>query len=190
MTERLPWHIAPICNAAESLTRPLIVALMKSGHKDDVIEVVCMSLEKCADALGVEMSESQKVNVVHDMIEEYKYEAVEDLIFVLQNGRKGHYGKVFGKLNMIVISEWMRNHLEDKARAREAISVGMKKPEMPTFSSRDEYLEWCEEGMRNQSKAKRLMDEIEKRKKRLAGKDVKFEADVAKMKDERREKGL
>ena len=153
-------------------------------------EVISLALEKCATSLGIEMNDAQAVTMVIDMIDEYKHEAIEDLIFVLQNGRKGRYGKVFGKLNMIVISEWMKIHLEDKARAREAQAEANKKKEEATFISREEYEKWCEKGMKYQETIKKQRDMFASRKNRLSGNDIKFEAKLAMIKNDRMQKGL
>ena len=55
-----------------------------------------------------------------DLIDQYKTDSLEDIREALKKGRRGHYGNNYGKLNMIVISGWMKLHLEEKAKAREA----------------------------------------------------------------------
>lgn len=69
-----------------------------------------------------------------DVLDKYHYDSIEDVREALKKGRRGTYG--FGhnsrsSLNMILISEWMEKHLEEKAEAREKMISEIQSPTEP-----------------------------------------------------------
>lgn len=74
---------------------------------------------KASMQVGTDLNPMQIELMAEDLIDAYKYDSLEDIAEALKKGRQGRYGKVYGKLNGIVLAEWMGNHLEEKAIARE-----------------------------------------------------------------------
>jgi hypothetical protein len=87
--------------------------------RNDVEVEVSKSVVKCLQGLQIEMDNSTIQLLVEDIVDKYKWDSIEDIRECIKKGRRGYYGKVYGKLNMIIISEWMAKHLEKKAIARE-----------------------------------------------------------------------
>lgn len=69
--------------------------------------------------MGIELTDMAISILTADIIDVYRYDSIEDVLWCLKKGRQGYYGTTYGKLNMIVIAEWMAAHLEAKAEARE-----------------------------------------------------------------------
>lgn len=83
---------------------------------------IVFSIQKCINALGIEMDNSDLSTLAEDILDVYKYDSVEDVIQCLKKGRQGTYGLGYNNrrsLNMLIIREWMSKHLEEKATARE-----------------------------------------------------------------------
>lgn len=77
------------------------------------------AVAKCALMLQIPIDDSFIQILTSDLIDKYSYESIEDLVICLRKGRQGFYGNNYNKLNMIVISDWMQKHLEEKAISRE-----------------------------------------------------------------------
>lgn len=90
--------------------------------KESVLTEIRLSVEKCAMALNIKMTDSQVIILCQDILSKYNTESIEDVRECFKKGRLGYYG--FGmnsrnSLNMIILSEWMELHLIEKSKARE-----------------------------------------------------------------------
>jgi len=95
---------------------------------------------KCAIGLGIELSNYESQILIDDIVDKYKFDSIEDVQVCLKNGRQGKYGTTYNKLNMVVISDWMFKHLEDKAAAREkAYQEYKKENDFAGWATREEY---------------------------------------------------
>lgn len=96
--------------------------MQKKEHGDvAVLTEISLSVEMCAMALNISMSNIQLVTLCNDIMESYPHDSIEDVRECFKNARRGMYG--FGmnsrnSLNMILVREWMSLHLESKASAR------------------------------------------------------------------------
>ena len=75
-----------------------------------------------AKGLGIAIDLEQATILASDIIDVYAYDSIEDCLEVLKNARQGKYS--FGHetrrtITMQHFSDWMAQHLENKARARE-----------------------------------------------------------------------
>lgn len=87
--------------------------------QEEVLNVVKKSVLKLLMSVGQSIDPIFIEMTAEDLMDKYRLDSIEDIVECLKKGRQGTYGKVFGKVNMIVISEWMSIHLEDKYRERE-----------------------------------------------------------------------
>jgi hypothetical protein len=114
-------------------------------------------ISKTVESLGLDLSETQIKLLVEDVIEVYKHESFEDLVLLFRNIRRGEYGKIYGKLNMIYIREAMAQYLENKYSKLESHLHNEKTEETAhAFKTRKEYLEAVEEGMKAQRKVHKM----------------------------------
>lgn len=109
-----PQVLLPVKTEKDTLN----IVCIKNDTRD-VKKHIASLLIKCALGLGVDLSEELLELLVSDITEVYGYDSIEDVALALKNGRQGKYGKVYGKINMVVISEWMGYHLDRKAQERE-----------------------------------------------------------------------
>ena len=113
-----------------------------------------MAVEKCFIALSVPADDVKVRILCEDIVDVYKYDSIEDIIEALKNGRRGLYGKNYAKLDMIVFSEWMANHLEVKASIREKELSKLKAKNLEIQSAEIDY-DAYRKRMANEGKAKR-----------------------------------
>jgi hypothetical protein len=110
--------------------------IIKVGVEHVLIEIR-LSVQKCAMALNISMSDNQVVTLCEDLMDTYTYDSIEDVRECLKDGRQGKYG--FGhnsrnSLNMVLITEWMSFHLEKKEierRKADKNSYTTSKKELP-----------------------------------------------------------
>jgi len=98
-----------------------------------ILEAISKSITKCCQALGIEIAEETILMLADDILEVYRYESIEDVIYCLKKGRQGFYGfghNKRGSLNMIVIRDWMALMLDEKASAREK-KLAKEKTDIP-----------------------------------------------------------
>ena len=100
---------------------PIQKQLRVHGRKP-VMELVLKSVLNCAKGLGILIDPEQATMLSSDIIEVYSHDSIEDCLAVLKNARQGKYS--FGHetrktITMQHFAEWMAQHLENKARARE-----------------------------------------------------------------------
>jgi len=87
--------------------------------RDAVNLEIAKSINKCCQALDIILENHMLQMLVEDIVEKYSTDSVEDVQQCLKKGRRGNYGTTYNKMNMIVISDWMSKHLQEKAQARE-----------------------------------------------------------------------
>lgn len=86
-----------------------------------------MSIKKCAASLQIDLTDLQTQTLVEDIIDVYKWDALEDIQEAFKRGRRGEFGVTYGKLNMIIFREWMAKVLDQKAQLREKALQNIKK---------------------------------------------------------------
>ena len=96
----------------------MVQVIRESGDEACKTEIVKYAI-KCVDQMGIQTSPSFLETFAEDALEVYPYESLEDIRECLKKGRQGKYGITYGKFNMIVFTDWMSKHLDDKAKARE-----------------------------------------------------------------------
>lgn len=108
--------------------KPISVQIAQ-GHIDRVFQVILKAVSKCDLMLGTNSDSAFLEMMADELMDTYKYDSIEDLIEALKKGRRGFYGKNYNKFNLVVVSEWMAKHLEEKAIEREKLHENRKKEE-------------------------------------------------------------
>jgi hypothetical protein len=114
--------------------KPITAQILKHG-RSQVNLVVAASVNRCLEGLDIDLPNDKIQLLIEDIVDVFKFDSIEDIQICLKNGRQGKYGKTYGKLNMIIIQEWMAQHLDRKAQAREAQYNKAKHD----FKTREEY---------------------------------------------------
>ncbi len=126
-SESITQQLIPIGKTYDLLKAiPISQQIVKFG-RHEVENQVSASIMKCATGLGIQLSGVESKILIEDIIDKYKFDSIEDVQQCLKNGRRGNYGPTYNKLNMIIISDWMAKHLEEKAIARERKLEKIKK---------------------------------------------------------------
>lgn len=176
-----PWPMIQVTDAVGCLAAVPMVEYIRKGLIKDVLVSIRKGVEKCSTGLGLEMSDDQMVLLCQDIVDVYQHDSIEDVLLALKHGRQGKYGKVYGRLNMIVVGEWMARHLEEKAIARENAMMKESGNDEPRWNNRDEYVDAVHAGAL-------VNGEIEKRKRSLLINEQKYQKfksayDIRKRKD-------
>ena len=105
--------------ASDRLAAPTIFNQITTHGEEKVQEFTELALRKTCMMLGLEDHDTEIQFYAEDLIEKYKYDTLEDILEALKRGRSGDFGKIYGKLNIMVLNEWVQKVLEEKAHARE-----------------------------------------------------------------------
>lgn len=108
----------PIGKTTDLLSAKPIVHQLQVNAKE-VNDKVMKMITKAGMQVGTDLTPMAIELMAEDLIDAFKYDSLEDIAEALKKGRQGRYGKVYGKMNGIVLAEWMGKHLEEKAIARE-----------------------------------------------------------------------
>jgi len=149
------------------MATPMIVHNRK-GLQREVLISIRKGVEKCAVGLDIELTDDQMIMLCHDIVEKYEHDSIEDVLLALKHGRQGRYGNVYGKLNMIVVGDWMEQHLSDKAGERIAFMQADEEP-AHRWSSHEEYVASVSAG-------EIINREIDKRKQYRLDNERKYQA--------------
>jgi hypothetical protein len=78
--------------------------------------------------IGRPMSEDQAIESAYLLMEKYPYESLEDFVIMLRNAKLGKYGdgKLYNRLDGMIIFGWMAEYMEEKAAYREKLHQQMK----------------------------------------------------------------
>ena len=118
---------------------PIALQIKKHGRKP-LIATVIEWLNSLANGLDINLPPERAIMIASDLIEVYTFDSLEDLREVLKKARQGVYGwgmEKRGVLNMIIIREWMAEHLERKAIEREKASEAAKDKTRPILEAVD-----------------------------------------------------
>lgn len=136
---------------------PITNQIVKFGRNDVEVEVT-KYITLCAQGLDIPMNNQRLQLLTEDLIDKYKYDSIEDIQQCLKSGRRGDYGPTYGKLNMIIISGWMAQHLEKKYEAREKANQKQKHH----FKNREEYENAVKVGSKLHAEKKEAKERIKK----------------------------
>jgi hypothetical protein len=165
--------LIPITKTTDLLkAEPINSQILKYGRNEVYVEIT-KYLNKCIRTFDIVLDNNTIQVLVEDIVSKYKFDSIEDIRECLKKGRQGNYGKNYGKLNMVVISEWMTKHLEQKAIAREHQYNDKYKH---NWKSKDEYILSVKEGLKEQDKK----DQLKKRDDEAINEFNKFKAEYLK----------
>lgn len=136
--------------------KPMLYWLNREARQD-IATRIDAEITVCLELLQVDLSDQAIKVLVDDIISVYKRDSLEDILITFRNGRRGQYGKNYGKFNMIVFTQWMTEHLTEKSILRES-SLEMGKVNLHNWESREEYLQAVEIGNITQKEIKKKED--------------------------------
>lgn len=123
----------PIIKITDLLLASTIQQQIAVAGRNEVSIAIAAAVSKCCAALDITLQNSVMQMLVEDIVDKYKYDSIEDVQQCLKKGRRGDYGPTYNKLNMIIITQWMSNHLQEKASVREQAAQNIKHSDKVTF---------------------------------------------------------
>lgn len=101
--------------------KPIAEQIRLAGEQP-VKNVVQKAILKASDAMDISIPPARILLLTEELIDLYTTDSIEDIIAALRNGRRGQYqAKPYGKINLELITSWMSEHLDQKAREREKV---------------------------------------------------------------------
>ena len=134
-----------------------MIYLLNRGARQDIATRIDAEITVCLELLQVNLSDQAIKVLVDDIISVYKWDSLEDTLITFRNGRRGQYGKNYGKFNMIVFTQWMKEHLTEKSILRESL-LEREKGNLHDWNTWEEYLQAVEIGNINQNEIKKKGD--------------------------------
>lgn len=73
--------------------------------------------------IGRPMNEEQAIETAYLLLEKYPHESLEDFVIMFRNAKLGKYGdgKLYNRLDGMIIFQWMGEYMEEKADHREKL---------------------------------------------------------------------
>ena len=65
------------------------------------------------------MNENQLAQTINLLVEDFYYLNIEDFKLCFNNAKKGRYGKIYDRIDGMIIYEWVRMYAEDRVKAAE-----------------------------------------------------------------------
>ena len=115
----------------EDLLKCLPIKTQIREHGEEmVLTTIAVSLEKLSVSLNIPLSKIQLITLCEDIMDSYPYDSIEDVRECLKNARQGQYS--FGhhsrsSITMLLVKDWMAQHLDKKAEVREKELAKLKK---------------------------------------------------------------
>lgn len=93
----------------QAIESPQVSALNRHCPKE-LRAAVVNEINKVCRLSGSDMNESIQFEAAKMLIENKWYLRIDEILLVLNNGINGHYGKVYGAINYVIIAEWFVQH--------------------------------------------------------------------------------
>lgn len=153
---------------SEILDREPIASLVVNAGKENVQMYVESEIIKLAANVNVNNSlniKDYQVSVIAEhLIENYKWESIEDFTLCFRRGSAGLYGEIF-RLDGAVIGNWMAKYLDEKYDALEQRKNKEKKE-----TDAVDFFKLTQEGQKKFGKDSEYYKEAEKMAKKLISK--------------------
>lgn len=126
---------------------PKVHEMCLATSKNHVLQFIEMELALLSGlvSVGGNLTDMQIQFLAVELLNDYPNETIADFKICFTNGAKGHYGEIF-RLDPIVISGWMKKHLDEKYTILETQLREERdeywKPITPENSDRDWHAEW------------------------------------------------
>lgn len=96
-----------------------IQQFVKEIGKPQAIMSMAEILIKSRDYLDYEVDENKLASWAEMLVDEHPDLSFDDFILILRNGINGRYGKIYGKMNYPILSEWISKYRDQVAEYRE-----------------------------------------------------------------------
>lgn len=145
-----------------SLEQPRMVRLAPYvGGVSNIAKTLYPMMQTCFDAYNIKSDTDTVVQLCIDLVEKFIWETVTDLWIIIDRLRINYYSevKIYGAINMQVLSDVARLYLGEKYRvSQQKYNGASANNEDVKFSSRRHYLMWAQEGLDQQDEIRKMKD--------------------------------
>lgn len=106
---------------AEAMKGSCIMQVEREIGENSILKLVGLLLLKTSNFfnIGKNMSEDQAIEAAGLLLEEFKYETMEDFVMMLKMIKTGAFGKMYDRFDGAIVLSCMREYVELKAKQRE-----------------------------------------------------------------------
>ena len=127
-----------VTSASEAIYNdaPSIVLIKKDLGEIKVQALVTYMLVNLIESfnIGKTMNETQVVDCVKDIVQDYYFLKPTELKYCFANARKGRYGKVYDRIDQQIIYEWLEKYLKEREEVSVNQNVNNKKRNEQEFN--------------------------------------------------------
>lgn len=118
--QQLNDSLLSIKTVSDALDYPTIKRELKAYGAAPTIARMYAEISRGLSAFNVKqnMTAEQIEMFIEDFIDLYTYESIADLRICLKNARVGKYGKHYQSIDGLLLMNWFKQYLDDKAQAR------------------------------------------------------------------------
>lgn len=132
--------------------KPIIKQILKGNKKSEIMGIIYETVKKKLEGMGkrAQLSEAELRTFVLDWIRLRAGETIEDIILMLDMGRRGEFGKIYGDIDVMLLHEWSVKYFDRKYEIIERIKKNQtdalwKAPAGISPEQAQEYLKQIEE---------------------------------------------
>ena len=141
---------------AEAMKGSCIMQVEREIGENSILKLVGLLLLKTSNFfnIGKNMSEDQAIEAAGLLLEEFKYETMEDFVMMLKMIKTGAFGKMYDRFDGAIVLSCMREYVELKAKQREVNIIQKQYEEkkdtenvvisLPENTSEDGYNKFCD----------------------------------------------
>ena len=100
---------------------PTLAGFRRDTSERHVLAIMTLLVNDLIDFFVVKntMNENQLAQTINLLIEDFYYLNIEDFKLCFNNAKKGRYGKIYDRIDGMIIYEWVRMYAEERVKAAE-----------------------------------------------------------------------
>lgn len=100
---------------------PTLAGFRRDTSEMHVLAIMTLLVNDLIDFFVVKntMNENQLAQTINLLVEDFYYLNIEDFKLCFNNAKKGRYGKIYDRIDGMIIYEWVRMYAEDRVKAAE-----------------------------------------------------------------------
>lgn len=108
--------------------KPTIHNLCKASAKGDIMKILHTVVSRKLEGMGkrAALSPAEIKTFVLDWIKLRSSETIEDVILMLDMGRRGEFGKIYGDVDVLLLNEWAVKYFDRKYQEIERLIHNQK----------------------------------------------------------------
>lgn len=100
----------------KAITSTQLSKFKKEVGQDTLIVIMSEVIRRAYRLSGVEQDPEIIIDIASEIVSNFWYAKIQEIILGIKNGMSGKYGKMYGKLNYIIIAEWINNVITERVQ--------------------------------------------------------------------------